>query len=87
MHEFDVQGGKRQVIPTDRVRSSPARHSNSSDIQRLRALSETMKKHGLAEPIVVREVENGFEVVDGEQRLRASKMLGWASIEALVVDR
>ena len=84
MHEFDVQGGKRQVIPTDRVRSS--RHSNSSDIQRLRALSETMKKHGLVEPIVVREVENGFEVVDGEQRLRASKMLGWASIDALVVE-
>jgi ParB family chromosome partitioning protein len=86
MDASDAQTGNRRFIPTDRIRSSPGRHPNSSDVQALRALSESMKKRGLAQPIVVREVEDGFEVIDGELRLRASKMLGWASIDAVVVD-
>ncbi len=45
-----------------------------------------MKQEGLLQPIVVRPLaENRFEVISGERRVRAAKLLGWQSIEAKIL--
>ncbi len=49
----------------------------------LKKLAESIKKHGLQEPIIVRKKENSYELVCGERRLRASIMAGLSQIPAI----
>lgn len=52
----------------------------------LKSLMESIKQHGLVQPIVVRKVDNKYELVAGERRWRACKMLKLSEIEAIVKD-
>lgn len=47
-------------------------------------LSETIKLHGLIQPIIVKKLENGYELVAGERRLRACKEAGFVKIQAII---
>jgi ParB/RepB/Spo0J family partition protein len=54
----------------------------------LRELADSIKEHGLIQPITVRHANDGnlFEIVAGERRFRACKLLGWKTIPAIVTD-
>ncbi|PIU59379.1 hypothetical protein COS86_04635, partial [Candidatus Bathyarchaeota archaeon CG07_land_8_20_14_0_80_47_9] len=54
------------------------------NIERLNELAESIKEVGLLEPIIVRPLTNGFEVVVGERRYRASQQAGLEKIPAIV---
>ncbi len=55
------------------------------DESKIDELSRTIHTHGMIQPIVVREYEDGkFEIVAGERRWRAVKKLGWDTIPAIV---
>src|ERR687897_116712 len=49
-------------------------------------LSRSIKKHGLLQPIIVRPINQGFEIVAGHRRFQACKILRWKSIPAMVKD-
>jgi len=49
-------------------------------------LAESIKEKGLLEPVILRAVETGFEIVCGERRFRACKMAGLEEIEAVIRD-
>nr|WP_255604350.1 ParB/RepB/Spo0J family partition protein [Oscillochloris sp. ZM17-4] len=53
---------------------------------KLEELADSMRKHGLAQPITVRPWGSGFQLVAGERRWRAAQILGWETIPALVRD-
>lgn len=51
----------------------------------LEELANTMQRYGLLQPIVVRQLaENDYEVIAGEHRIRAAKLLEWKKIPAIV---
>ena len=52
----------------------------------LRELADSIKEHGLIQPVTVRYVEDckQFEIIAGERRFRACKLLGWQTIPAIV---
>jgi len=52
--------------------------------EKLRDLKESIKKHGIIQPIVVRKVGNGYELVAGERRLRAVKELEIKKIPVVI---
>lgn len=52
----------------------------------IEGLADSIKDNGLLQPITVRKVGNGYELVSGERRLKACKMNGMEEIEAIVVD-
>jgi len=54
------------------------------DATGLRELADSIAQHGLAQPITVRPYGNGLQIVAGERRWRAVKLLGWATIPAMV---
>jgi ParB/RepB/Spo0J family partition protein len=58
------------------------------DAGELRELADSIKEHGLIQPITVRHAKDGnlFEIIAGERRLRACKLLGWQTIPAIVTD-
>jgi ParB family chromosome partitioning protein len=75
-----------QRIPVDRIDPFPYQFRQTFDEEKLRELSESMREVGLKQPILVRPIGDRFEVVSGERRLRAAKLLGWTSISAVVQD-
>lgn len=52
----------------------------------LKELSESIKRHGLLQPIIVIEKADGYMLLAGERRLRASKLAGFTKIKAIVAD-
>ncbi|MGU8077231.1 ParB/RepB/Spo0J family partition protein [Burkholderia pyrrocinia] len=53
---------------------------------KLTELAESIREAGLVQPIVVRKAASGYQLVAGERRWRAHKMIGKESIKAVVVD-
>ncbi len=56
------------------------------DKEKLEELSDSIKENGVIQPIIVVKDENGYTIVAGERRWRASKMAGLKSIPAIVKD-
>lgn len=71
-------------VPVDNVRENPRQpraHFSPADLEDLIA---SIKQHGVMMPIVVTRLGDGYELIAGERRLRASKALGLATIPAIV---
>lgn len=72
-------------LPVDQIRANPfqpRRHFDPSALEELRA---SIQEHGLLQPIVVRKgPTGGYEIVAGERRFRASKLLGKTTVRAIV---
>jgi len=45
-----------------------------------------MKQEGLLQPVTVRRAGENYELISGERRLRAAKLLGWQSIDSKVIE-
>jgi len=54
------------------------------DKEKMEELKESIKKHGIIQPIVVRKMANGYEIVAGERRLKAAKEIGLKRIPAII---
>ena len=54
------------------------------DEKKLKELSESIKKHGVIQPVLLRQEGKGYELIAGERRLRASKLAGLKKIPAVV---
>ncbi len=54
--------------------------------ENLAELAQSIKTYGLLQPILVRRHEKGYQLVAGERRLRACKLLGWKQIPAIIRD-
>ncbi len=84
--------GQVVLIPTDRIFPNPAQPRNRFDEVDIVALADSIRQHGLIQPISVRRSTKSsfpnekYYVVAGERRLRAFKMLGKEEIPCLLVD-
>ena len=56
------------------------------DEESIKSLSESIKSEGVLQPIIVRREGDGYEIVTGERRWRASKMLKLAKVPAIIMD-
>lgn len=66
------------------LRANPYQPRIEFDETALEELSESIKLHGVLQPIVVRKSVKGYDIVVGERRFRASKMAGKNKIPAIV---
>jgi ParB family chromosome partitioning protein len=82
----DVRTSVFQSIPIDQIR--PSRHQARKDFDEegIKELAVSIDKEGLLQPITVRQVGDGYELIAGERRLRAVKSLGHPTIEARVIE-
>lgn len=72
-------------VPVDHIRANPNQPRKEFDEERLDELADSIKKHGLIQPITVRYIgEKRFELISGERRLRASKLAGIDEIPAYI---
>lgn len=73
-------------IPVDQIVPNPKQPRQVFDEDDLAELVESIQEVGLLQPIVVRRADDGYELVMGERRLRATKKAGLATIPAIVRD-
>ena len=71
-------------IPLDRIRANPDQPRRHFSEPELATLAESIREHGVLQPIVVTELLDGFELVAGERRLRAARLAGLERIPAVI---
>lgn len=64
-------------------KSQPRRHFDENAIT---TLADSIRQHGLIQPILVRSTGTGYQIVAGERRWRACRMLGMSEIPAVVKE-
>jgi ParB family chromosome partitioning protein len=73
-------------IPVDRIDPNPEQPRRRFDEDALAALSDSIRQHGLLQPVVVRRAGERYELLVGERRWRAARKAGLAAIPAVVAD-
>ena len=71
-------------IPISELRPNPYQPRKIFDNDKLKELSESIKEHGVFQPIIVKKSIKGYEIIAGERRYRASKLAGLEKIPAKV---
>lgn len=71
-------------LPLKQLRPNPYQPRKHFDEQGIQELAESIKQHGVIQPVIVRAVLKGYELIAGERRFRASQMLGLETIPAVV---
>ena len=68
----------------DELRVNPYQPRKTFDEEALNELAESIKEHGVIQPIIVKKSIKGYEIVAGERRYRASKLVGKKTIPAII---
>ena len=71
-------------IPLARIRENPRQPRLRMDDEALAALAESIRQHGVIQPILVTETIDGYQLVAGERRVRAARLAGLERVPAIV---
>ena len=83
--EFDA-GRQHIKIRLEKIDSSPFQPRLTFSEEKIRDLAESIAAIGLTQPVIVRAISNRYQLIAGERRLRAHRLLNRPTIEAIVVD-
>ena len=78
--------GSQQTVALSSIEKNPNQPRKTFDDDELMSLSESIRNHGVLQPLVVRQVGDRYHLIAGERRLRAAEAVGLASIPVTVVD-
>ncbi|MFB5676974.1 ParB/RepB/Spo0J family partition protein [Paenibacillus terreus] len=71
-------------IPLTQLRANPYQPRKTFEEEAIKELAESIRQHGVIQPIIVRSVLKGYEIIAGERRFRASQYCGNTTIPAVV---
>ena len=75
-----------EMVKLDELRSNPYQPRKVFDKEALQELAESIKEHGVFQPIIVKKSIKGYEIIAGERRVKASKLAGLETIPAIIRD-
>ena len=81
-----VESNKIVDIDVSLIDANPFQPRKVFDDSGLAELSDSIKAHGLIQPIVLRKVGNRYQIISGERRTRATKLAGIPTIKAQVYE-
>lgn len=79
-----VPGAVYRLVPLADINTNPKQPRQVFDEEGIEELKVSLAEVGLLQPIAVREVDAGYELIVGERRTRAARELGWETIPAIV---
>lgn len=83
----DSDARRIEEIPIDLIKPNPYQPRKKFSVKALEELSQSIDEYGLIHPITVRKIsDENYELIAGERRLRATKMLGVESISAIIIE-
>lgn len=78
------EGEQIYELSLDEVNPNPNQPRKNFDDESLKELSESIKEHGVFQPIIVKQTNEGYVIVSGERRYRSTKLAGLETIPAVV---
>lgn len=80
-------GGSIILLPNDVIRPNPNQPRKTFDFDELQGLAASIKNNGIIQPLVVRRLSNDeYELISGERRLRAAKMVGLTTVPCVLMS-
>jgi ParB family chromosome partitioning protein len=74
------------LVTVDSIDQNPHQPRKTFDEDEIRSLSETIRAHGILQPLVVRQTGERYQLIAGERRLRAARAAGLPTVPVTVVD-
>lgn len=83
-----VEENKKDVteINIDEIRSNPYQPRRTFDIETLNELAKSIEEYGVVQPVIVKKSIKGYELIAGERRTKAAKIVGLKVIPAIIKD-
>lgn len=81
-----AQGDRSLEVDSDLLRPSAVQPRTTMDDAKIEGLARSIRAHGIIQPIVVRRIDGGYEIVAGERRWRASQRAGLLKVPVVVRD-
>lgn len=76
-----------QELPIDQIEPNPFQPRSTIDPAKLQTLADSIRQHGIIQPLVVREAEPGrYYLIAGERRWRAAQLAGFATVPIVLKD-
>lgn len=75
-----------QFIALELIRPNPYQPRKTFEEERLNDLASSIQQHGILQPIVLRQTVQGYYIVVGERRFRASKLAGLTEVPAIIKE-
>lgn len=75
-----------QFIALELIRPNPYQPRKTFEEERLSDLASSIQQHGILQPIVLRQTVQGYYIVVGERRFRASKLAGLTEVPAIIKE-
>lgn len=79
-------GSRVLDLPLEQISPNPFQPRKEFDEMELRELAKSISNFGVIQPIIVRKSKDGFQLVAGERRYRACKMIGRQQIPAIIQE-
>ena len=81
-----METGRVMFLPARAIRPNPAQPRKIFREEALGELADSIRQHGILQPLSVRRVGAGYELIAGERRLRAAQMAGLSEIPCIVMN-
>ena len=81
-----METGRVVFVPARAIRPNPAQPRKIFREEALRELAESIRNHGILQPLSVRRVGTAYELIAGERRLRAAQMAGLTEIPCIIMN-
>ncbi len=81
-----LASGRVMQLPVGAIRPNPAQPRRIFDETGLQELAQSIVSYGVIQPLSVRRIADGYELVAGERRLRAAKLAGLREVPCLLLD-
>ena len=81
-----METGRVVFLPARSIRPNPAQPRRIFREEALEELAESIRCHGILQPLSVRRIDTGYELIAGERRLRAGQLAGLSEIPCIVMN-
>jgi len=87
VQEESVEKSPYRLLPIHKVEPNPGQPRRDFDEEELQNLADSIKEHGVVQPLTVRETANGYyQIIAGERRWRAARLAGLWEIPAVIME-
>ncbi|MFQ7000346.1 MAG: ParB/RepB/Spo0J family partition protein [Clostridium sp.] len=85
-NEEETNKNSKLLIPLNKIKSNAEQPRKSFDNERIAELAESIKHHGIIQPLILMKENEDYVIIAGERRWRAAKMAGLKEVPAIIMD-
>ena len=84
--ESTNESGNKLFIPLNKIKNNAEQPRKSFDNEKIAELAESIKHHGIIQPLILMKENDDYVIIAGERRWRAAKMVGLKEVPAIIMD-